>query len=990
MAMKGEVPEVVQNLIKTNVPYFDWDARAKDLFQEKMREELAKRFLYDRDVIMGELKALTQVWKPFDDTINKAFTRYRYSGKELYADAISVLFNNPQLLKTVAPNFYKGFFSYLESKPTVKAVWDDLQSIMVDPTQVFQHRFDRLNDMFERGGAAKKAVMKKAEGARIGFLDALKLGFYTKSIGIRGARAKMAGKGVITPQNDPVFKAEQVLYSDGPIHVELKKILHNVQIPLNKANIDPKILSQYLMMRRILGERGEDVMGIANPLGFTAEDARQYLSDLRQLLGDKKYEILDNTARAFDDARKPIRDLVKKYEPFDPETQTKILDNDVYAKFEVQKYIENRYGKGIGSKIYHQVGTLEEITDPLAATFETDISLAYSITRGAAIKSLEVFKDELPGMVQEADYKYDASLGKRVPAEPKDPAMELLTYSDKGKIKGLWVDKKIAVNFEMDPYASHNVIRAVGDIFKMISMPFKGLLVDKNPFWAIWNLQRDVRAMAKAVPEANLIKAVQYSFQALPDAWKEVVQQLPTEVVEEMYEKFELIPDKYFGSRSMTVEEKLEQQLAEMTKAPDKLHEHLSRLSKVWKVLDKVIQGFGIPGALSEKMVKIGGHRMLKDLGAYSGEEAAHIVRSRLGSPNFRDAGLLSDIYNNIVLYSNAGIRGMDASWESAKGGWEKWDKKARNAYAWKTMKYDILPKILMYGAGLGLLGPYMKKLYDGIPDKDKQNYACIPLGFTQNGKTVYIPIPSDFAGQLIGGILWRVLKFRNPKDISSIMDYTMGSIPYTGFNPVIGFGYDLSQYVTDKTVYDSWADRELFTKNEKDAGIKYTLPKFAKHEWNKLGGGMLYRFPSSDRPHVLSDLEKITKVPFAGPLMSRVVRISNRGIMDSINEAIKDSGVRKQRAAENIEAEDAIFTAFTRGENPDPVKIYGTLVQEGKIRTGHPTYSDFLEKYKRVGLMQQDEQFMNAYLNAESKEEKAVIIIDWLTKKGTKEKSSK
>ena len=37
---------------------------------------------------MEELKEITQEWKPFDESKDPNYTRYRYSSKELYADAV--------------------------------------------------------------------------------------------------------------------------------------------------------------------------------------------------------------------------------------------------------------------------------------------------------------------------------------------------------------------------------------------------------------------------------------------------------------------------------------------------------------------------------------------------------------------------------------------------------------------------------------------------------------------------------------------------------------------------------------------------------------------------------------------------------------------------------------------------------------------------------------------------------------------------------------
>ncbi|NBX75018.1 MAG: hypothetical protein EBQ92_00480, partial [Proteobacteria bacterium] len=72
--------------------------------------------------IRAELIALSDWWKPFGaETANKksSYYKYRVSAVELYADAISVLFNSPADLEARAPKFWKAFFDLVDRKPDV-------------------------------------------------------------------------------------------------------------------------------------------------------------------------------------------------------------------------------------------------------------------------------------------------------------------------------------------------------------------------------------------------------------------------------------------------------------------------------------------------------------------------------------------------------------------------------------------------------------------------------------------------------------------------------------------------------------------------------------------------------------------------------------------------------------------------------------------------------------------------------------------------------
>ena len=81
----------------------------------------------ERNKIMDELKILTRLWRPFDPKeASEKYVKYRYSSSELYADAVSVLFNNPKFLQQMAPTFYEAFMNYLDRKPEFKATYENI------------------------------------------------------------------------------------------------------------------------------------------------------------------------------------------------------------------------------------------------------------------------------------------------------------------------------------------------------------------------------------------------------------------------------------------------------------------------------------------------------------------------------------------------------------------------------------------------------------------------------------------------------------------------------------------------------------------------------------------------------------------------------------------------------------------------------------------------------------------------------------------------
>ena len=64
---------------------------------------------YTAKELRQELIGLSEFWRPWNrDTATPQFIAYRDSGKELYADALSVFLNSPGTLKKMAPKFFES------------------------------------------------------------------------------------------------------------------------------------------------------------------------------------------------------------------------------------------------------------------------------------------------------------------------------------------------------------------------------------------------------------------------------------------------------------------------------------------------------------------------------------------------------------------------------------------------------------------------------------------------------------------------------------------------------------------------------------------------------------------------------------------------------------------------------------------------------------------------------------------------------------------
>lgn len=65
---------------------------------------------YKEADLKAELKKWTMAWNPFNERADDAYTKYRYSQAELYAEALSGILSDPKQFKEIAPSFYRAFF----------------------------------------------------------------------------------------------------------------------------------------------------------------------------------------------------------------------------------------------------------------------------------------------------------------------------------------------------------------------------------------------------------------------------------------------------------------------------------------------------------------------------------------------------------------------------------------------------------------------------------------------------------------------------------------------------------------------------------------------------------------------------------------------------------------------------------------------------------------------------------------------------------------
>lgn len=326
-------------------------------------------------------------------------------------------------------------------------------------------------------------------------------------------------------------------------------------------------------------------------------------------------------------------------------------------------------------------------------------------------------------------------------------------------------------------------------------------------------------------------------------------------------------------------------------------------------------------------------------------------VRERAGSPDFRTKGLAYAFYNNLFLFSNAGIQGVNSLYSAFKD----------NPYdtAWKMAMYNVGPKILMYYLYQGAIPfeftePFsgttfnqddLKKVLQKIPTYILARYRIIPIavyGMGAEQELFFATLPSSFEGEAISMLTWAGLEAGMMEwagapgtgNVSNVVKTLDAIQPFASEAPALKtvknfaeyFGYNINPYnpYTGKGVipYQEFMDSRVALQKGGVHALRwaYTSRWIAYDMLNSLLGGFVYR--PSDMVELAAD--KLTGDPAdklkwdmmtsfkrfgvaVGPAFGRIFRSTNAGekrlvVENSIREE-NENFVKRQESRREIDA---------------------------------------------------------------------------------------
>jgi len=860
--------------------------------------------------IRAELKGLTLWWNNLKEAeMDKNFKKYKFSGKELYADALSVLLNDPQALAQRAPKFSEGFFRFLDRKPEVKRIYDEITNEIKSGTQDAEIT-KRRREGYMKGEEAKAKELEDRTRGPLGQLDMVRIAFQDKAAVVKALEAKAHRTGLrdidaTEAVNSAVFGGARIEYYMQDVG-KAKKTLDAKQLSAHD-------LSEYMEMQRIANERKE----ILNPMGFGPERAQRRLDEMKQDFGPERYAALEQAHKQLWQARQSVIDLLREYDIFSPALMKKIESNEFYSPFHVVEYLNDAHGAGSGLKILAQHGTLKPVAAGAGEMIEQDAGLIRSAYWNNAKKSVvELVREQDPSAIRNSERKWD---GKRLTVvESKDPRWKTVLWLEGGVLKGADMHPKYAAAVERS--SDSPVLNMGVKALRAVANPTRMVFTVANPGFWTFNLIRDYQRAAINLPgtgpfRPNFIK--QY-LGALPH----ILRGNNDPLVREMLKGTMLISVHDTANMNQS-DLHFERQLAQWNKTPREWESNVMKpvqsfMSAALAVKDRF---FAISAGI-ERLPKVAGYKYLKENQARLGlsdAKIANMVREEVGSPAFLTQGAATPVTNNIFLFSNAMIQATVSDVAAMRGAHGK-------EIMLKRAAYGTAPKVLMYGlasgaviAGLKAMGlsdddeavkwaTGMKRMYDGISEYNKTNYTSIPLGMTPQGKTLFFRTPQDELSRLIGGLVWKGLQApqRPGKMAEQSLAYGAGQAP--SLNPIFGVFGDAVSFFAGRNPYDEFRGQEKIGKRAWEEGWPERHKAMAKALWRDLGGSIVYEFKSDQPGEIRTELEQVLGAPVASNLMGRFIKVSDYGLSEQAKQAAEP--VQEARAKELSAVDRAMVKA--------------------------------------------------------------------------------
>ncbi len=415
----------------------DVQAEIREKSKAAIDEYLSKHDYIKNEKVKKELTAVSEYWRPYDkETSTPGYVRYRESSAELYADAISMLFNSPGLLEEMAPTFYKAFFDALDEKPEVREAYFEVQALLSgDRAHLTKLRREGVGQMFKEGDykaiELQNEKIAEQKERNSDFIMATKFTLIDKNYPMIDRVNKVQKNGtIINPDDNPIYALEERNYLGGKIKVVLEEHFSPVYFNLQKAEIPWDTFGEALFYERIIaGDRSKQ----ANPRGITPEVAKELHDDLWKSLTPKQQKVMTASIEQFRKGIRAISEEAYKEGLYSPELYKQMQENPAYVTFQVLDHLDD----GMSARVRKSIGTLKDIANPADSSILKVIATVRAIERNRVSRvAIDFLKKNYPEDIQPAKQVFSGS-GMRYIESKRRGEEPLIIVLRSGKPDGL-------------------------------------------------------------------------------------------------------------------------------------------------------------------------------------------------------------------------------------------------------------------------------------------------------------------------------------------------------------------------------------------------------------------------------------------------------------------------------------------------------------------------------------------------------------------------
>lgn len=891
---------------------------------------------YDSAQVKAELENIQQLLRPHDRNSNdpriKAYAANLAQPKELVADAISMLLTDPATLRNKAPMVWDAIAegvlngrvasSFSEVMQAVRgktpaevaaaqAVWGIESATALSKRQVARRQKQRVEEK-------KRLKELYSSNWRVSFLNEQAEAIRTIRR-VRDDKIRAAGndnKAIAAARAEALYAeeaVESIKWDQGGIFEMDRRARQYVIEPLRiELNLPEGEINNLLVLRRIAKDPGR--ANVFNPGGHTPETAEATYQAALSRYTPAVQARIEQALGAFWDIRQQTIRMVEAAGTETPELLEAMRNNVEYVKFTPEYYSQGgRAGKQAPAGSGKNRGTLQDVVDPLSATFDQDAAMRRAATRTLAIRPfVEMMEKFLPGELIRKGAIEDGVLMQNPPA-----GYELLTYRNAGKTEAVFVPKDIARAFMKDPQSMNGLTHAARVAFDY----FDKLVRGRNVIWLLNNLPRDFVATLTQNPEFGkspfpLAKKVWEARKAATaDRWGKKENVFGLRLLKAAKKHYQNLQKygyfKDIGESTPETEQAynegwltnasahLDVSRAELISGaniyePGRIKQLMTKLAgysakrninPFWAAIRTLGQIIDDVGVIEERMIKLGGAKLLAEKGV-TGAEFRQRVRGRtIGTPDVTRRGSLSSIVNLVMPYTSIKKEGyVNAALAF---------KKNPVDYMVKTSLYNLLPKIGMMGLATGVFAKLSDRLHEqlkqseppdspllesvkqaralthgatwtiqGATEYDKENYILIPVpGQTKSGEGMYIRIPHEHTALPLARGLWvATMALWNKAHPEADNGYRFDEItkkaiaPELGsLNPVLGMMADAwAIWIEGQNPVQSFSGKPLIGQSTFQGGSSLDILKeFALKELSNVSGSFYGRglwMPASER----------------------------------------------------------------------------------------------------------------------------------------------